>query len=80
LAGRQVALYFAWSHPDEIAAPLGVLEDRFPALFETRRMFWPRFEQFADPAKLLICDTTIWSSTVGGLDSLQRFWRNVVEG
>ncbi len=28
--------------------------------------------------RLLICDTTIWSSTVGGLDSLQRFWRNVV--
>ncbi len=27
---------------------------------------------------LLICDTTIWSSTAGGLDSLQRFWRNVV--
>jgi hypothetical protein len=51
MAGRQVALYFAWSRPDEVAAPLGVLEDRFPALFELRRMFWPRFEQFADAAK-----------------------------
>jgi hypothetical protein len=50
MAGRQVALYFAWSRPDEVAAPLGILEDRFPALFELRRMFWPRFEQFADPA------------------------------
>lgn len=50
-AGRQVALYFAWSRPDEVSAPLGVLEDRFPALFELRRMFWPRFEQFADPVK-----------------------------
>jgi hypothetical protein len=28
--------------------------------------------------RLLICDTTTWSSTVGGVDSLQRFWRNVV--
>jgi hypothetical protein len=27
---------------------------------------------------LLICDTTTWSSTAGGVDSLQRFWRNVV--
>src|SRR6202021_957353 len=50
MAGRQVALYFAWSRPDEIAAPLGILEDRFPALFELRRTFWPKFEQFADPA------------------------------
>ncbi len=30
------------------------------------------------PGRLLICDTTIWSSTAGGVDSLQRFWRNVV--
>ena len=51
MTGRHVALYFAWSRPDEVAAPLGILEDRFPALFELRRMFWPRFEQFADPAK-----------------------------
>ncbi len=50
MTGRHVALYFAWSRPDEVAAPLGVLEDRFPALFELRRLFWPRFEQFADPA------------------------------
>src|ERR1700753_2368378 len=51
MAGRQVALYFAWSRPDEIAAPLGILEGRVPALFEPRRILWPRFEQFADPAK-----------------------------
>jgi hypothetical protein len=49
MAGRQVALYFAWSRPDEVAAPLGILENRFPALFELRRMFWPRYEKFADP-------------------------------
>jgi hypothetical protein len=64
MAGRQVALYFAWSRPDEVAAPLGVLEDRFPALFELRRMFWPRFEQFADPVK--------FDQGVGGfLDNIQ---------
>ncbi len=64
MAGRQVALYFAWSRPDEVAAPLGILEDRFPALFELRRMFWPRFEQFADPVK--------FDQGVGGfLDTIQ---------
>lgn len=64
MAGRQVALYFAWSRPDEVAAPLGILEDRFPTLFELRRMFWPRFEQFADPVK--------FDQGVGGfLDNIQ---------
>jgi hypothetical protein len=64
MAGRQVAVYFAWSRPDEVAAPLGVLEDRFPALFELRRLFWPRFEQFADPVK--------FDQGVGGfLDNIQ---------
>jgi hypothetical protein len=57
-------LYFAWSRPDEVTAPLGVLEDRFPALFELRRMFWPRYEQFADPGK--------FDQGVGGfLDNIQ---------
>jgi hypothetical protein len=51
MAGRKVAMYVAWSRPDEVAAPLGVLEDRFAALFEFRRVYWPWFEQFADPAK-----------------------------
>jgi hypothetical protein len=64
MAGRQVALYFAWSRPDEVAAPLGVLEDRFPALFELRRIFWPRFEHFADPAQ--------FDQGIGGfLDNIQ---------
>src|SRR6202451_3470503 len=64
MTGRQAALYFAWSRPDEVAAPLGTLEDRFPALFELRRMFWPRHEQYADPAK--------FDQGIGGfLDNIQ---------
>jgi hypothetical protein len=51
MSGRQVALYFSWSRQDEVAVSLGTLEDRFPALFELRRLFWPRLEQFADPLK-----------------------------
>ena len=64
MTNRQVALYFAWSRPDEIAAPLTTLEDRFPALFELRRIFWPRMEQFADPKK--------YDQSIGGfLDNIQ---------
>ncbi|WP_245412162.1 hypothetical protein [Methylocella silvestris] len=36
-----------------------------------------RPETFA--GALLIGDATLWSSTAGGLDSLRRFWTNVVE-
>ncbi len=64
MANRQVALYFAWSRPDEAAAPLGVLEDRFPALFELRRVLWPRLEEFADPVN--------FDQGIGGfLDNIQ---------
>jgi hypothetical protein len=64
MSGRQVALYFAWSRPDEVTAPLGILDNRFPALFEVRRLFWPRFEPFADPVK--------FDQGVGGfLDNIQ---------
>lgn len=46
---RQVLLYYAWSRPGESGAPLHMIEDRFPALFESRRMGFPRFHEFADP-------------------------------
>jgi hypothetical protein len=38
MAGRKVVVYYAWSRPGEIEAPLGVIENRFPTLFESRRM------------------------------------------
>ena len=41
-------MYFAWDRAAEAAAPLGVLDNRFPALFEVRRLFWPRYEGMAD--------------------------------
>jgi hypothetical protein len=44
-------LYFAWSRPAEIGAELGVLENRFPTLFEFRRALWPALEALKDPAK-----------------------------
>ena len=51
MAGRKVVLYYAWSRPGEIGAPLEVIENRFPTLFESRRMLYPRYETLSDPAR-----------------------------
>jgi hypothetical protein len=51
MAQHKVAFYYAWSRPAEIGAPLPVIENRFPALFESRRMLYPRFEEFSDPVR-----------------------------
>ena len=48
---RHVLVYYAWSRPGENGAPLPVIEDRFPALFESRRMGFPRFHEFSDPSR-----------------------------
>ena len=48
---RKVVLYYSWSRPEETGAPLEVVENRFPALFESRRMLYPRFEDLSDPAR-----------------------------
>lgn len=47
--GHCVAVYYAWSRPAETAAPLGVIENRFPALFESRRILYPRYAELSDP-------------------------------
>src|SRR5271168_4598274 len=51
MAGRKVVIYYAWSRPGEVEAPLEVIENRFPTLFESRRMQYPKFEAFSDPAR-----------------------------
>ena len=51
MPGRNLAFYYAWSRPAEIGAPLPVIENRFPALFESRRLLYPRLEELADPAR-----------------------------
>ena len=48
---HRAAIYYAWSRLGEITAPLEVIENRFPALFEARRIRYPRFAEFADPAR-----------------------------
>ncbi len=48
MSDRRVLVYFAWSRPAETTAPLAVIDDRFPAVFELRRLFYPKFEALAD--------------------------------
>jgi hypothetical protein len=60
--------------PIDLAAPphpftAGGRRD-FDALLQTKPDIFP--------GRVLVCDTTTFSSTAGGVDSLQRFWRNVV--
>ncbi|SEO93724.1 hypothetical protein SAMN02800692_2885 [Luteibacter sp. UNC138MFCol5.1] len=44
---RRACLYFSWSRPVEKDAPLGDINNRFPALFEARRIHYPRFEHLS---------------------------------
>lgn len=46
---RKVGLYFAWSRLAEIQVDLGVLENRYPTLFEFRRALWPHVETLKEP-------------------------------
>ena len=41
MAGRKLVVYHAWNRPGEAGAPLEVIENRFPTLFEIRRMRLP---------------------------------------
>ena len=65
MRGRQLLLYFAWSRPGETSAPLAIIEDRFPAVFELRRLFYPKFEPLSDRGK-------IDQGIAGFLDHIQR--------
>jgi hypothetical protein len=48
MIGRNILMYFPWSRPDEESAPLGNLHNRFGALFELRRLQWPKYEDLAN--------------------------------
>jgi hypothetical protein len=63
--GRNILVYYAWSRQGEQAAPLDVIEDRFPTLFESRRMNYPRYQEFSDPQR--------FDQSVGGfLDHIMK--------
>src|SRR4051812_43130452 len=51
MAGSKVCLYFCWSRPRENGAELGILNNRYPTLFEFRRAIWPMYEWAMDPAR-----------------------------
>jgi hypothetical protein len=65
MSGRRVLLYYAWSRPGETSAPLTVIDDRFPAVFELRRLFYPRFERLSDTA-------SVDQGVAGFLDHIQK--------
>jgi hypothetical protein len=65
MSNRQVLLYFAWSRPAETGAPLTVIDDRFPAVFELRRLFYPKFESLSDPGD-------VDQGIAGFLDQIQK--------
>jgi hypothetical protein len=41
-------MYFSWDREAETGVSVGVLNNRFPTLYELRRQFWPRYESLAD--------------------------------
>jgi hypothetical protein len=70
-AGRMDVL--ARPHIDLTAPPHPFTREgrtSFDALLQSRP------ETFA--GRLLVCDTTLFSSTAGGLDNLRRLWSNVL--
>lgn len=50
---RRFTIYVSWSYPAEAAAPLHELDNRFSAMWEVRRVFWPSYEWAADPQTYL---------------------------
>ncbi|MCF7552307.1 hypothetical protein [Pseudonocardia sp. WMMC193] len=52
MVGHRVLVYYAWNRPAEAGAPHAVIEDRFPALFESRRMLFPQWQELADPERV----------------------------
>jgi hypothetical protein len=48
MVGPNILMHFPWSRLDEEGAPLGNLDNRFGALFELRRLQWPKYENLAD--------------------------------
>jgi hypothetical protein len=65
MSDRKLLLYFSWSRPAETGAPLVEIDERFPALFELRRMFYPKFEGLSDPSQ-------VDQGIAGFLDHIQK--------
>lgn len=51
MTSHRIGVYYAWDRASETAAPLEIIENRFPALFESRRILYPHFEELSDPAQ-----------------------------
>ena len=84
MSNRKVVVYCSWSRPGETGARLEVIENRFPALFESRRMLYPRFERLSDSAKFDqgvagFLDHIMKANFVAFLEQAKAIGRPVVE-
>ncbi|SAL87466.1 hypothetical protein AWB67_07418 [Caballeronia terrestris] len=65
MANRRILVYYAWSRAGEVGAPLDIIENRFPTLFESRRLGYPRYVDLSDPSQ--------FDQSVGGfLDHIMK--------
>jgi len=51
MGARKLAFYCAWHRSAETGAPIEILDNRFPALFESRRMLYPKLAELSDPSR-----------------------------
>lgn len=65
MSSRQVLLYFAWSRPAETGGSFLAIDNRFPAIFELRRLFYPNYEHLSDAER-------IDQGIAGFLDHIQK--------
>jgi hypothetical protein len=93
MVGRHVALYFAWNRPEETGVPDNRFASLFEIrrIYWERTKAWTgnllRLEERVAATRTLFDDvylstidsSTIWSSVVGGLESLERSWQNVLQ-
>lgn len=64
---RRFTIYVSWSYPAESETPLHVLDNRFSAMWEVRRVGWPNYEWAADPQ-------TYMQGIAGTLELFFRDW------
>ncbi len=50
MENRRFVLYFAWDRAKETTKNLGILDNRYPTLFELRRFAWPALEALSEPS------------------------------
>lgn len=79
MSDRRISLYFGWSRPAETGAPLGVINDSFPAVFELRRLFHPKFEELADSDRVDSGIAGFWITSRSRISLNSQNWRKPLQ-